>query len=89
MARIVYKLAHAHLKVKPNDKERNETWHRSVDLTKAAKVGQVPDPLLEVPNVTVSNSRWISRKFSVQGEIIYLHAENVEHEKLQNGAGVA
>ena len=75
--------------MKSNDKERNETWQRSLDLTKAAKVGQVPDPLLEVPNVTVSNFRWISRKFSVQGEIIYLHAENVEHEKLQNGARVA
>ena len=75
--------------MKSKDKQRNETWHRSLDLTKAAKVGQVRDPLLEVPNVTVSNFRWISRKFSVQGEIIYLHAENVEHEKLQNGAGVA
>ena len=75
--------------MKSKDKQRNETWQRSLDLTKAAKVGQVRDPLLEVPNVTVSNSRWISRKFSVQGEIIYLHAENVEHEKLQNGAGVA
>ena len=68
--------------MKSNDKERNETWHRSLDLTKAAKVDQVPDPLLEVPNVTVSNSRWISRKFSVQGEILYLHEENVEHDKL-------
>lgn len=75
--------------MKSKDKQRNETWHRSLDLTKAAKVGQVRDPLLEVPNVTVSNFRWISRKSSVQGEIIYLHAENIEHEKLQNGAGVA
>ena len=92
MARTVYKLAHAHLKwfnPKWNQTIRNETkrGREALILPKLQKLAKFP--LLEVPNVTVSNSRWISRKFSEQGEIIYLHAENVEHEKLQNGARVA
>ena len=92
MARIVYKLAHAHLKwfnPKWNQRINNETkrGREALILPKLQKLAKFP--LLEVPNVTVSNSRWISTKFSVQGEIIYLHAENVEHEKLQNGARVA
>ena len=92
MARTVYKLAHAHLKwfnPKWNQTIRNETkrGREALILPKLQKLAKIP--LLEVPNVTVSNSPWISRKFSVQGEIINLHAENIEHEKLQNGAGVA